>query len=59
MVIKVDLKLLEEQIYMCDVHADNASTEDERGIFIGIANLLSEIGFAVEHEQEIHLEKVN
>lgn len=57
--IKIDLKLLEEQIYMCDVHADNASTEDEREIFIGIANLLSEINFAVENEQEISFEKVN
>lgn len=57
--VKIDLKRLEEQIYMCDVHADNASSEEEREIFIGIANLLSEINFAVENEQEISFEKVN
>jgi hypothetical protein len=51
MEIKIDLKLLEAQIYMCDIHADNASSEEEREIFIGIANLLSEISFAVEKEQ--------
>jgi len=59
MKIKIDLSILKEQIYMCDVHADNASTEDEREIFIGIANLLSEISFAVEKEQEIEFVKIN
>ena len=57
MEIQIDLKLLDEQIYMCDIHSDNASSEEEREIFIGISNLLSEIGFAVEHGQEIHFEK--
>lgn len=55
---KIDLDLLNEQIYMCDIHADNASSEEEREIFIGIANLLSEIGFAVEHGQEINFKRV-
>lgn len=59
MEIKIDLKLLEEQIYMCDIHADNASSEEEREIFIGIANLLSEISFAVEKEQEINFKRVD
>lgn len=53
MEIKIDLKLLEEQIYMCDVHADNASTEEERETFIGIANLLSEICYAVENRMKL------
>lgn len=59
MKIKIDLNILKEQIYMCDVHADNASSEEEREIFLGIANLLSEINFYVENEQEIGFEKVN
>jgi hypothetical protein len=59
MKIKIDLSILEEQIYMCDVHADNASSEEEREIFVGIANLLSEINFAVEHEQEINFKRVD
>lgn len=57
--INIDLKLLEEQIYMCDIHADNASSEEERELFIGIANLLSEISYYVEHEMEINFVKVN
>jgi hypothetical protein len=57
MKIKIDLNILEEQIYMCDVHANNASSEEEREIFEGIANLLSEIGFAVEKDEEINLVK--
>ena len=59
MKIKVDMKLLEEQIYMCDIHADNASSEEEREIFIGVANLLSEISWAVENEEYVTFVKVN
>ena len=57
--INIDLKLLEEQIYMCDIHADNASSEEEREIFIGVANLLSEISWAVENEEYVTFVKVN
>ena len=57
--INIDLKLLEEQIYMCDIHADNASSEEEREIFIGVANLLSEISYSVENGMEINFVKVN
>jgi hypothetical protein len=57
--INIDLKLLEEQIYMCDIHADNASSEEEREIFIGVANLLSEISYSVEHGMEINFVRVN
>lgn len=53
MEIKISLNLLKEQIYMCDVHANNASSEEERDIFEGISNLLDEIGFAVEKEEDI------
>ena len=30
--IKIDLNILKEQVYMCDVHAGNASSEEEREI---------------------------
>lgn len=53
MKIKIDLSILKEQIYMCDVHADNASSEEEREIFEGISNLLSEISLAVEREEDV------
>lgn len=57
--IKIDLKLLDEQIYMCDVHANNASSEEERELFNGIANLLSEICYSVETGMKINFERVN
>lgn len=57
MKIKIDLELLSAQIQECDIKADNASTEEERGIFEGIAELLSAISFAVENEDEICFER--
>ncbi len=57
MKIKIDLELLNAQIQECDIKADNASTEEERGIFEGIANLLSNIAFAVENDDEIYFER--
>lgn len=54
--IKIDLELLNAQIQECDIKAYNASTEEERGIFDGIANLLSDIAFAVENGDEIYFE---
>lgn len=57
MKIKINLELLNAQIYECDIKADNASSEEERDIFEGIANLLSNIAFAVENEDEICFER--
>lgn len=56
MKIKIDLELLSTQIQECDIKADNASTEEERGIFEGIANLLSDIAYGVEIGDEIYFE---
>lgn len=53
MQLKINIELLSEQIRMCDIHADNASSEEERNIFTGIANLLDNIGYAVEKRAEI------
>ena len=55
MVIRIDLELLNAQIKECDIKADNASSEEERGIFDGIANLLSDIAYAVENGDDIIL----
>lgn len=57
MEIKINCKLLEEQIYMCDIHASNASSEEERDIFDGIANLLDAIACAVEKDEDINFVK--
>lgn len=56
MKIKIDLELLNAQIQECDIKADNASTEEERGIFDGIADLLRDIAYGVEIDDEIYFE---
>lgn len=55
--IKINLKLLDTQIRECDIKVDNASTEEERDIFEGIANLLSHIAFAIKNGEEIYIER--
>lgn len=56
MKIIINLDILNTQIQECDIKAVNASTEDERGIFDGIANLLSNIAFALENGDDVRLE---
>jgi hypothetical protein len=53
MIIKIDPNLLDAQIRECDIKANNASSEEERDAFDGIANLLSHILFAVTQGDEI------
>ncbi len=56
MIIKVDLELLNRQIRECDIKADNASSEEEREAFEGVANLLSDIVFALEVGDDIRFD---
>ena len=58
MKIKINMKLFEEQIHMCDTKAEYGD-KYEQDIFDGIANLLSEINFALENDEEIEFEKVD
>ena len=57
MKIKINCKLLSEQINLCDACAEYFQTEYLKGLFDGIANLLSEINFALEEDEEIEFEK--
>ena len=57
MKIRVDVKLLEEQIHMCDIKATYGDKYEE-DIFEGISNLLSEISYALTFDKEIEFEKV-
>lgn len=57
-IIKIDSKLLREQIQACVTKAINASDSDERNLFDGIENLLSEIDYALEEGSEIEFEQV-
>lgn len=59
MKIKVDSKLLSEQIALCDACADNFTMPHLKDLFEGISNLLSEISFAVEENEEIEFERGN
>ena len=56
--IKVDCKLLSEQIDLCDAYSDYLKTEPLKEMFGGIAELLSAICFALEQGEDIYIEKV-
>ena len=58
MKIKIDMRLLKDQIDICDTQAINARTEYECDMFDGIANLLSEINYALENDKEIEFGKI-
>ena len=53
MIVKINCKLLSEQIQFLDMCSDVMTNEHNRGLIDGISNLLSEISFAVEEEEEI------
>ena len=63
MKVKIDLKLLEEQIKFCDEFADiyeKSQVKEMKEVseqFEGIANLLSEIRFLAEMGEIVHFEK--
>ena len=59
MIIKIDSKLLDKQIRLCDTCAENGINEEDRDLFDGIANLLSEIGYAIENDIEFEIIKIN
>ena len=50
MEIKVNCRVLAEQIELLDTYVRVMKNEDNRDLFEGISNLLSEISFAVEED---------
>ena len=48
MSIVIDKNLLEKQIKLCDTYSVNTSNDNEKELFEGIANLLSEIDCELE-----------
>lgn len=57
-IVRIDSKLLDEQIMACVIKANNSSDSAERDLFDGIVNLLSEIACALEDGNEIELKQV-
>lgn len=57
MQVLVDTDYLKKQIYMCDVHARNASSEEERELFEGLADFLDSIDYAIERNVEVNIVK--
>lgn len=55
--IKVDCKMLNEQIELCDAYADMLKIAPLKGMFYGIAEFLSAICYAIENDREIHFVK--
>lgn len=58
MIIKIDSKLLEEQIAICDAYANMHKYEPLKEMFKGIANLLTEISGAIENNDAIYFEEM-
>ena len=58
MKIKIDCKILSEQISLCDACAEKFRNVFLGEYFSGIANLLSKISFAVEECESIEFERV-
>ena len=59
MEIKIDCKLLGKQIDFLDLCSDIMTDEYKKELFEGVANLLSEICFAVEEDIYISFKRVN
>ena len=60
MELKINCKLLSEQINLCDACVDKYGADNAIGsLFDGIANLLSAICFAVEEEKEIEFIRID
>ena len=63
MQVKVDIKLLEKQIKLCDEFADVYEKSNDESLkeiseqFEGIANLLSELRFLAEMGETVHFEE--
>lgn len=58
MKIKIDCKLLSEQIQLLDMYAGVMSNKRNKELVEGILSLLSQISFAVEEEEEIKFVRV-
>lgn len=56
--IKLDTKLLDQQITLCSTKANNASDELERDLFTGLENLLTELSCAIENDDDIEFEAI-
>ena len=57
MKIKINCKLLNEQIQFLDMYSDMITDEYKNGLIDGVVNLLSEIDFAVEEGEDVYFEK--
>ena len=58
MKIKIDCRLLSEQIQLLDMYAGVMSNKYNKELVEGILSLLSQISFAVEEEEEIKFVRV-
>ena len=56
---KVDLQLLDEQIQYLDSLVSIITSEHKRELVNGVINLLDEIRWAVEEDEELRFERVD
>ena len=57
MTITINCKILNEQIQLLDMYHSVVTDEYKKGLVEGIANLLSEINFAIETNEDVYFEK--
>lgn len=58
MEIKIDCKLLSEQIEFLDLCSSIMTDEYKKGLFEGVAELLSQICFAVEEDRYVSFKRI-
>lgn len=59
MEIKIDCKLLNEQIEFLDLYSGIMTDEYKKGLVEGVAEFLSQICFAVEDDRYISFKRVD
>jgi hypothetical protein len=59
MKIKIDCRILSEQIQLLEMYAGVISSKHNKELVEGILNILSEVMWAVEEDEDLRFERVN
>lgn len=59
MKLKIDCKILSEQIQLLEMYASVMSSKHNKELVEGILNILSEVMWAVEEDEDLRFERVN
>ena len=59
MKLKIDCKILSEQIQLLEMYASVMSNKHNKELVEGILNILSEVMWAVEEDEDLRFERIN